>query len=319
VTEFSDKELDEFLEAAASWHTRLDLGTADLSAFEAWRSADRRHAAAFSRMVGTDAAVMDVAHRISGEVDEFAVDVPKPNRRQWLSGAMMGIGAAVVGAGAFGAFALHRAHAETQVGGRVGVVLPDGGPLEINTDSRVSWRFSKNVREIWLERGEVALSLPVEARPVRIHADGHIVSGQGGQMNLRLRGEAVEVTLVKGNGVVVAGDGVKAYSLSTLDTAQAVLAIDGFAPVRHMSAEDLQVVTAWQSDEMVFAGQTLSVVVAEYNRYLTRKITIRDPSLSEIRLGGRFNVHDPKGFLSSLHQAFGIRSTEEAGVIALTR
>jgi transmembrane sensor len=319
VTETPDTELDEILAAAASWHTRLDLGTADERAFEAWRDADPRHAAAFARMEGTDGAVARVRHRIEGEVDEFEVAPPQMTRRRWLTGGLSTLGALTLGGGGFAAFALHRAHAETPIGGRTGIALADGGRLDINTNSRASWRFSRTVREIWLERGEIALSLPVEARPVRIHADGHIISGQGGKMNLRLRDEGVEVTVIEGKGVVVAGDGAKAYGLETLDTGNSVLAIDGDTSVKQMTVEDLQIVTAWQSDEMLLTGQTLEAVVNEYNRYLTRKIVIRDAALMPIQLGGRFNVHDTTGFLTSLHAGFGIRVTETAQAIELSR
>lgn len=100
MTDALDKDLDEILEAAAAWHVRLDLGTADEAAFEAWRDADPRHAAAFARMEGTDSAVKREKDLIPGEVDEFDVKIPQVNRRQWLSGALGAIGAGVIGLGA---------------------------------------------------------------------------------------------------------------------------------------------------------------------------------------------------------------------------
>ncbi len=319
MTDALDKDLDEILEAAAAWHVRLDLGTADEAAFEAWRDADPRHAAAFARMEGTDSAVKREKDLIPGEVDEFDVKIPQVNRRQWLSGALGAIGAGVIGLGGFAAFITHRAHAETPVGGKADRALPDGGSLTINTDSRASWRFDRRVREIWLERGEIALSMPVEGRTWRIHADGHIISGQGGRLNVRLRSKGVEVTLLDGPAVVVAGDEVRAYGVTTLAAGQSVMAVAGGVPVKTLSEDDIHQVTAWQSDEMLFTGQTLATVVDEYNRYLTRKIVIRDPALASLRLGGRFNVHDTTAFIAALKTSFGITAQVSDTGIELRR
>jgi transmembrane sensor len=319
VTDALDKDLDEILEAAAAWHVRLDLGTADQVAFVAWRDADPRHAAAFARMEGTDGAVKRGKDRIPGEVDEFEINTPQVNRRQWLSGALGAVAAGVIGLGGFAAFVTHRARAETPVGGKAEKALPDGGSLTINTDSRASWRFDRRVREIWLERGEIALSMPVEGRTWRIHADGHIISGQGGKLNIRLRGKGVEVTLLDGPAVVVAGDEVRAYGVMSVAAGQSVMAVDGGAPVKTLSADDIHRVIAWQSDEMLFTGQTLTTVVDEYNRYLTRKIVILDPALASLRLGGRFNVHDTTAFLAALKTSFGINARVSDTAIELSR
>lgn len=40
----------QITEQAVGWLIRLDAGTADIEAFEAWRSADPRHASAFAQM-----------------------------------------------------------------------------------------------------------------------------------------------------------------------------------------------------------------------------------------------------------------------------
>jgi len=89
---------------------------------------------------------------------------------------------------------------------------------------------------------------------------------------------------------------------------------------RALSAADIQFVSAWQNGEVFFNGETLSAVVEEYNRYLTKKITIGDPGLQGIRLGGRFSNRGPAPFLSSLHDGFGINAIRaEDGSIVLTR
>jgi transmembrane sensor len=319
VTQILDKDLDDILEAAASWHSRLDLGTADLAASEAWRAADQRHAAAFARMEGTDSAYKSAKGHILDETDEFDTSKATLNRREWLKGALMGLGGVTVLAGAFASVATHRAHAETRVGEKADHTLPDRGGLTLNTDSEASWRFDKQVREVWLQRGEMALYVPVETRPCRIHAGGLVVVVQYGKLNIRLRHDGAEVTLLDGPGAVVAVDERQADVVMSVDRGQSVSLIKGVGQVNPLTDAQLQSVNAWRSDEMMFTGQTLAVVVDEYNRYLTRKIVIGDPGLTDLRLGGRFNVHDTTAFLQALRSTFNIRSTDNGKVILLTR
>ena len=136
MTDALDKDLDEILETAASWHARLDLGTADQAAFEAWREADPRHAAAFARMEGTDGAVKREKEQIPGEVDEFEIDTPRVDRRQWLSGVLIGAGAAVLGGGGLFALVNRHAHAETKVGERQSLSLSNGARLRAKRPRR---------------------------------------------------------------------------------------------------------------------------------------------------------------------------------------
>lgn len=316
MTDPLDKDLDDILEAAAAWHTRLDLGTADQKAFERWRDADPRHAAAFARMVGTDATFASTQGHIESELDEFEAPVQVVDRRRWLAGALVGVAAMVIGGGSFVALANRRVHAETTVGGRANVSLPDGGHIDLNTDSRIAWRYDARSREIWLERGELSLTLPPSDRPWRLHAAGQVIVGLAGKLNARLRGRAVEVTVIDGPGVVVLADAGGKVSLSR---GQSVLAGNRPGKVSTLTNETMQSLTAWQSDEMLFTGQPLSLVVDEYNRYLSRKIVIRDPAIAQLQLGGRFNVHDTSGFLEALRLTFGIRSADDGKQIVLSR
>ena len=320
MTETPETELDDILVAAAGWHTRLDLGTADVRAFEAWRDADPRHAAAFARMEGTDGAVARVRNRIEGEVDAYDVKSSRPSRRQWLGGALAGTGVVVLGGGGLFAAFNQRAHADTRVGERQSLSIANDARLDINTDSKVSWRVAKHTTEIWLNRGEIGLSImPVKGRAFRIHAGGLVVVVRYGMLNIRLRRNDAEVTLLAGPGAVATGDERQADVVLSLARGQSISLKGGAGQVRSLTTEELDSIRAWRSDEMLFTGQTLAVVIEEYNRYLVKKIIIRDPSLSSVRLGGRFNVHSPADLLASLHNGFGIRVTETPEAIELSR
>ncbi|MFT4077483.1 MAG: DUF4880 domain-containing protein [Asticcacaulis sp.] len=324
MTEPFDKELDDILEAAASWHTRLDLGTANEKAFERWRAADPRHAAAFARIVGTDASVDDVKHLIPSEIDEFEVRPAVLDRRQWLRGAFSGAGAVLVAGGGFFAFVNRRAHAQTRVGERRSIVLPDSSHLDLNTDTKVSWRFSDAKREIWLDRGEIAVLGPASLQRLTIYALDHSIEPEFGETNVRIDGSQLEVVCLHGETMITPKSKLSPDAHAD-KVAQKVRAGQGFSStvstygVRTLKDTDIETVEAWQSDEIVLSGLTLATTVAEYNRYLTRKIVIRDPSLAGIRLGGRFSTRDTSGFLQGLTSAFGIKVLTEGDVTVLTR
>ncbi len=127
------------------------------------------------------------------------------------------------------------------------------------------------------------------------------------------------MTVIDGPGVIVIAEQLKAYGKIALAAGQSVLAGRDGGKISQLTDERLRSITAWQSDEMLFTGQTLATVVEEYNRYLPRKIVIRDPALAQLRLGGRFNVHDPVGFLKALKESFGVQSVDDGKVISLTK
>lgn len=326
VTEPFDKDLDDILEAAASWHTRLDLGTANEKAFEKWRAADPRHAAAFARIVGTDASVDEVKHLIPSEVDEFEVRPAALNRRQWLRGAFSGAAVVVLAGGGSFAFVNRRAHAETRVGERRSIILPDSTQLEVNTDTKVSWRYGKHSHEIWLKQGEIAVTVPASQNRYAINALGYTVWPGEGQVNVRIRGGALEVTALAGDTQVLLPR-PKAQPNTIIDQGppSVVRMGQGFSSaatdygVKTLKETDIESVKAWQSDEILFTGQTLDKVIGEYNRYLNRKIVIRDPSVASLRLGGRFSIRDTSAFLQGLTSSFGIKVSTEGDVTVLTR
>ncbi|CAL4869330.1 hypothetical protein MMA231_03622 (plasmid) [Asticcacaulis sp. MM231] len=326
MTEPLDKEVDDLLEAAASWHARLDLGTAKLKDFERWRDADPRHAAAFARIVGTDELIEDVKFRLIDEVDEFEVPPGTMSRRQWLGGAIAGAAAVVLGGGGLFALLNRHARAETQIGERKSLTLTDGARLEVNTDTRLSWTWGERKKEVWLKQGEIAVSVPASSQDVSIHALGYEIKPSEGEVNVRIRNGALEVTCLKGMVQIFEPPVRRAPNVVVEEAAppmlkpgQAYSSASSNLGIKTLTETDIQTVQAWQSDELFFTGQTLAAVVAEFNRYLTRKIVIRDRSIEGLRLGGRFNVHDAQAFLQSLKGSFGIQASDEGDVIALTR
>lgn len=289
------------MEEAALWHARLEAGTVDLGAFEAWRDANPHHAVAYARILDTADSIDELKDADLSQDPDLRLRRTL-TRRHWLQA---GAGALVIAAGS-GAWVLtqSRAEASTRVGERRSLTLSDGVRLELNTSTRIAWKTGRNGSQIWLERGELGVVVPTNVKPCTVTAAGRAILMTGGDVNVRLRASALEVTVVKGNCIIEA-----ASEAQKVGPGQGALASGAETRVRPISERDLDFTTAWRDDAVVFNGQTLGVAVEEYNRYLARPIVIVDPELAGLRIGGRFSTRDPEVFLENLQSSFSVHVT----------
>ena len=307
-------DVDALMEEAARWHARLDCGTADLGEFERWRNADPRHAAAFTRILG-----------LLGQIDVLkpalrAKLAPVTRRAAWQMVAASAV-ATILGGASFLLLSGGRVSAETPVGGSLERVLDDGSRLRLNTDSKVQWLTDDQRRRVWLDRGEIALTVHEGSVPFVLESAGQVVIVRKGRINARIRNGTLDLLVLEGGADIRGDSNLEKHGQGTPVTAgQAVLATKAQFRVRAMTPDDIQFVSAWQNGEVYFNGETLSAAVDEYNRYLRHKILVGDPSLQGVRLGGRFDNRNPDAFLRSLHDAFSINAIYAPdGSVILTR
>jgi len=297
-----DQDRDALIAQASQWLARLDAGRAAPEAFEAWRSGDPRRAAAF-------AEVATAWSKLDGLRDVESRKRPAMSRRAWLGGGAA-LAASLMAAAYLGRDQVLRARTVTGVGERRTLALPDGSSVELNTDTEVLWRFDDKRRRLWLERGEVALTIAQDAlRPFELFTRQGLARLAAGQFNARLKPARLDLIVVAGRAVIETAAGRAQAAVEGAADARRALAISaaGVAVTAAPEAE-VQAVQAWRRGEIVFEGQRLSEAVEEYNRYLGRKLIIEDPEVGSLRLGGRFLTGDPESFLNALHTTFGIRT-----------
>ncbi|MGR4864647.1 FecR family protein [Caulobacter sp. LARHSG274] len=298
-----DQDRDALIAQASQWLARLDAGRTTPEAFEAWRSADPRRAAAF-------AEVAAAWSKLDGLRDVEPRKRPMiMSRRAWLGGGAA-LAASLMAAAYLERDEFLRARTVTGVGERRTLALPDGSSVELNTDTEVLWRFDDKRRRLWLERGEVALTIAQDAlRPFELFTRQGLARLAAGQFNARLKPARLDLIVVAGRAVIETAAGEAQAAVEGAADARRALAISaaGVAVTAAPEAE-VQAVQAWRRGEIVFEGQRLSEAVEEYNRYLSRKMIIEDPKVGALRLGGRFLTGDPESFLDALHATFGIRT-----------
>jgi transmembrane sensor len=64
--------------------------------------------------------------------------------------------------------------------------------------------------------------------------------------------------------------------------------------------------TAWKNSELYFEGESLSVVVEEFNRYSARRIVIADPSIAHYQVGGTCKAIETEACASVAERALGV-------------
>lgn len=302
---------------ASLWVARLDSGSADVEAFERWRDADPAHAAAYAKMsrlwsrLGQGGTILEAPEPVAE---------PAPSRRGLLRAAGVIGGACAVGAGAFATRTFAKSTASTRPGERRRVTVGPGVAIDLNTDSKISWRLQDGAPHVWLDRGEAAVTVAASARKACVLKAGDVtVDLKSGEFNARLRGGSLDLLVLRGTGALYRSKTSQAPA-AHLEQGQSVVATASDTLVQKASTEALDEVSAWRRGEIVFQGAPLGAVVEEYNRYLTRKLVIADPELSRLRLGGRFTNSDPSDFLETLRSSFNVRVIDAgADTIVLTR
>jgi transmembrane sensor len=306
---FSDRRRDADTQAAAEWFARRQTGSVDETAFARWRDADPAHALAFARVT----AAWEAASEQAAVAVPVQVPVDDLTRRRLMRGGAAGAVLLAVGSGVVATRAYAWNSASTDIGETRRLRLPDGSMAMLNTDTALSWRFSDTKRELWLERGEVALDLQ-HGPDAELSTRATTASLAPGRFNARLRDKSLELIVLRG--IAIAAKGAVQAEAQPYQR----IAFAGTAPtVSGVTGEAVESVLAWQSGDIVFVDTPLAQAVAEYNRYLPRRIVIDDPSISETRIGGRFVSSDPGDFLHALSTSLGVRVHSSGGAIHLAK
>ena len=307
---------------AATWLAQHRLGTIDETAFAHWRAAHPLHGLAFCRALAaweragrdeiSESALAQAERQMSG-----AESGSNASRRGLLRAAGIAAAVVVTGTGTLATRAYAWSTAETVVGENRMVALPGGSVAWLNTDSRLSWRFSGAQGALRVERGEVALNI-VPGPQVVIHGDDRTLGVTTGRFNARLRSDALDLLVLQGKAWVWEKHGDD-NAKAAVFAGQSLLVSPRDAVARNVGPAQLASAIAWQQGEILFQDMTLGMAVEEYNRFLDHKIVIVDRELAGIPVGGRFTSTDPTAFLHALSAGLQVRVARSNSAYLLTR
>ena len=294
---------------AAVWLARLrsDERQADVhEAFRHWLDASQEHRAAFETV--NDA--WDLAGGV--RLQPQAVDAQRRGRRIPALVACMALLAGLMAwqvTGRGPTFA-------TEVGERRVLALDEGSVVTLNTDTRLSLRFSDDQRLVLLDGGEASFDVAKDTlRPFVVKAGEAKVVAVGTAFDVRWVDGALDVTLAEGEVRVVERDAAGVTREIKLDPGQRLSDRRGSRPV--LKRVDLESARAWRSGQLVFDDVPLTEAVAEVNRYSEHKIRIEGRGAERVQISGVFEPGGSAKFARALGDLYGFEVREQDAAIVI--
>ncbi len=288
---------------AARWAVRRDRGlsAAESIDYELWLAADPRHAAAMQRT----SAAWSLLDRIPESAAAPILAAATRRRSFWRRTVTFGSLAAAA-ALAVGLFVWSRplpadptlsAPALSATTTPRLVTLSDGTVVQLNTGGEVSERFTAATRHVTLTRGEAHFAVAKNpARPFIVQAGALQVRAVGTAFNIHLQSAAVDVIVTEGRVQLTTGmpdaPALNAGERATLRRAAAGPTL----VVARIDAAAITQTLAWREPLMRLGGATLAELAAEFERATGRRLVLADPTLADLRFGGRFRTDDIDGF-----------------------
>lgn len=295
---------------ATRWFWRLKGGAAtpkDRRAFEEWRGADPRHAAAYDEACEIWDAVGELDDlRESATAPDFGKPVKKkrfsvsglagaaPSRRSFVYPALAACLALALLLPVIiysqPAWLLPSVHA-TRIAETAEITLPDGSAAELAAKSKIKVAYSGAERRVYLESGEAFFDVRKDdARAFLVVSGDAEIRVTGTKFNVRQGPAGVTVSVAEGH-VEVRRRAANTRDEETSGSAAERLSA-GEEVVAPLDAADLAPVTAappasiapWRAGRLVYRGAPLREFIADANRYSGKPIIVADASLLDLPL-----------------------------------
>jgi transmembrane sensor len=287
-----------------------------------WIAEDPRHAAAFE--LATEA--WQRSGGLPGSLPAGPMDTVITRRRLQSLGPILAGVAVICGILGAATYYLGARTLATGPGEQRTVELSDGSRLLLNANSRLSVEYDERVRRVTLTGGEVLFDVSKhQPRPFVVVIGERKIVALGTSFMVRREQSAAAgfaVTLVEGR---VAVEPISwPDDLPTDKVAGARILGPGerlrFArdSVDAVDSPSLPKVTAWQRGQLIFEDTSIGEAAEEFNRYGVTKLTIADPSVAKLRVGGVFKIGDPSSFAQAMAAAYHLRMVQRLGNITLS-
>lgn len=307
-------EAHEIREQAAEWVIRSFIPDfPDRTAFESWRDSDPRHAVAYDKAyrlwceLGSHPAVFGAESLdMSGELARNS-----HRRSRWMIGTAVAASLiAMIGIGASDDLqVLFQADIKTAPNQHITRAMDDGSTVELDSQSAIAVRYSRDERRIVLLRGQVfVIAKPVgagETRPFVVEARNGATRALGTDFNVNALDKAIEVIAVRHRIAVSADPPSSSPATVTLSPGQSVRYTRDGQILRGATVPTLG--TAWRKGRVVIDRATLQQACERLRRYSDRPIRLWSDRGEALRISGVFDANDVEGALGLIAREHGLR------------
>jgi transmembrane sensor len=331
-----NQEIDRL---AAEWAAKADSGRLapeEQARLESWLAADIRHLGAYGKAV----AVLARLDRLRA-VGATALQTEIPEKRfEWSRRRVVLTGSTVAGLAAAGiagaVFWKPRSQAElappknivaaapdvyaTKIGETRLVALADGTVVTLNTGSKISVRFTPEMRKILLFRGEALFNVAKnKARPFVVVAGDTQVRAVGTAFTVRmLQKRPIQILVQEGVVEVTRRSAPNAAPVRAVADTQTVVPHGAPIAIRAVTYTQVARGLAWQYGQIDFDNETLADAAQEFARYSNTKITV-DPAVAGRTITGLFASNDPVGFAHAAAVALNLHAEVGAEGVRIIR
>ena len=203
---------------------------------------------------------------------------------------------------------VHRDNISTGLGLVREIPLSDGSVVTLNTNSQITLRYTEQMREVRLMRGEALFDVAKDkSRPFIVVAEGTQVRAVGTSFSVSILPNRPVQVLVR-EGVVELKSGaasqVKLVRVGA-NTRAALSRAGGVVATRLPQAKVVRDL-AWQVGQIAFDNETLEEAAAEFARYSSVRIVV-DTAVAGRTVTGLYASHDPVGFAKVTAAALDLR------------
>jgi len=329
-------DLGRLEKEAVRWHVRLNGGAAsgeDWMAFTRWLETDPAYNAAYDAV----ARIWDAAGALAepatkqeeAELSENVIAFPfyrlrtAARARPIVFGGGFGVAIAatllVLAAPVF--LSDQSVSYSTGVGEQRTIMLADGTSVMLNTNTDITIRYGKKMRQVDMKRGEAFFSVHHDqARPFTVAVNDLKVTDVGTRFDIRNDLDRTQVSVTEGIvdiGLVIANGehpGLQPKPLRLTAGDQAVYHMGHDIVTNTFDVEQL---TAWKQGQLVFENDDLATVTAELNRYFDRPVILAEADLGNLRFSGVLQIHDQKRALRDLTAFFSLKTKETHSSVLL--
>jgi transmembrane sensor len=334
---------DDIQEAASAWIARRDRGLtpAEQDAYFEWLYADPRHGRAMQRQERIWAGLNKLEQWRPAHSAIPNPDLLAPHRRSarlyWFVSGLAAAAALVLAI--YTQQPAATATATETVPRREAIVHPgperqtlaDGSIVELNQGAEIEVMFTADERRVRLVKGEAFFTVARQPeRPFFVETAGVAVRAIGTAFSVALGQHDVAVLVTQGTVEVldvskpITPDGSAEPVVLTAGQ-RTVVKLMKLRPanprpvVQDVTPAEVDRALSWQGMRLEFVEMPLRDVVATFNRYNRRKLSVDDPEIAHLLVGGNFRADNVDAFVRLLDSGFGIASESQADEVVLRR